>query len=81
MAFATLRPGNVHGAEDRPEVLESVIARYRERGFELYFRGDAGFAKPEIYQRHQSSLDRPTGWGSVALARWACFQTRVPIDY
>jgi hypothetical protein len=31
--------------------LEPVIARYRERGVELYFRADAAFAKPEIYER------------------------------
>jgi hypothetical protein len=27
-----------------------VIARYRERGVDLYFRADAAFAKPEIYE-------------------------------
>jgi hypothetical protein len=27
-----------------------VIARYRGRGFVLYFRGDAAFAKPELYE-------------------------------
>ena len=26
------------------------IARYRERGVDLYFRADAAFAKPEIYE-------------------------------
>jgi Transposase DDE domain group 1 len=45
-----LRPGNVHSAEGWREVLEPVIARYRERGCALYFRGDAGFAKPELYE-------------------------------
>jgi hypothetical protein len=45
-----LRPGNVHSAEDRRVVLEPVIARYRGRGFTLYFRGDAAFAKPELYE-------------------------------
>jgi hypothetical protein len=28
-----------------------VIARYRERGIAVYFRADAAFAKPEIYER------------------------------
>ena len=46
-----LRPGNVHSAEDWPLVLEPVVARYRERGVDLYFRADAAFAKPEIYER------------------------------
>src|ERR687890_234660 len=45
-----LRSGNVHSAEGWREVLEPVIARYRERGLDLYFRGDAGFARPELYE-------------------------------
>jgi hypothetical protein len=45
-----LRPGNVHSAEGWREVLVPVIARYRESGFALYFRGDAAFAKPEVYE-------------------------------
>ena len=45
-----LRPGNVHSAEGWRSVLEPVIARYRERGLDLYFRGDAAFAKPELYE-------------------------------
>ena len=31
-------------------MLEPVIARYRERGIDLYVRADAAFAKPEIYE-------------------------------
>jgi Transposase DDE domain group 1 len=45
-----LRPGNVHSAEGWREVLEPVIARYHERGLPLRFRGDAAFAKPELYE-------------------------------
>jgi DDE family transposase len=45
-----LRPGHVHSAENWREVLEPVIARYRGRGVTLYFRADAAFAKPEIYE-------------------------------
>jgi hypothetical protein len=45
-----LRPGNVHSADEWRSVLVPVIARYRERGRALYFRGDAGFAKPELYE-------------------------------
>jgi hypothetical protein len=41
-----LRPGNVHSAEGWRTVLESVIARYRDRGLVLCFRGDTAFAKP-----------------------------------
>jgi hypothetical protein len=45
-----LRPGNVHSADEWRSVLVPVIVRYRGRGLVLYFRGDAAFAKPEIYE-------------------------------
>src|SRR5277367_3595995 len=45
-----LRPGNVHGADGWRAVLEPVIARYRGTVKRLYFRGDAAFANPEMYQ-------------------------------
>jgi hypothetical protein len=45
-----LRPGHVHSADDWRTVLEPVLARYRKRGIELYFRADAAFAKPELYE-------------------------------
>ena len=45
-----LRPGNVHSAADWRAVLEPVIARYRGSVRRLYFRGDAAFANPEIYE-------------------------------
>ena len=45
-----LRPGNVHSAVDWRPVLEPVIARYRGTVKRLYFRGDAAFANPEMYE-------------------------------
>jgi hypothetical protein len=45
-----LRPGNVHSADGWRAVLEPVIARYRGTVKRLYFRGDAAFANPEIYE-------------------------------
>jgi hypothetical protein len=45
-----LRPGNVHSAEDWRLVLGPVVERYRARNIRRYFRGDAAFAKPEIYE-------------------------------
>jgi hypothetical protein len=45
-----LRPGNVHSADGWRIVLEPVIARYRGIVKRLYFRGDAAFANPEIYE-------------------------------
>jgi hypothetical protein len=37
----TLRPGNVHSAHGWRDVLEPVVARYRDRKLRRYFRGDA----------------------------------------
>jgi hypothetical protein len=45
-----LRPGKVHSADGWRAVLEPVIARYRGTVKRLYFRGDAAFANPEIYE-------------------------------
>jgi hypothetical protein len=47
---ALLRPGNVHSADRWLEVLEPVIERYRREGARQRFRGDAAFAKPELYE-------------------------------
>src|SRR6202521_962848 len=45
-----LRSGNVHSAADWRNVLEPVVARYRGTVKRRYFRGDAAFANPEIYE-------------------------------
>jgi hypothetical protein len=44
-----LRPGNVHSAEGWRAVLEPVVARYRDTVKRRYFRADAAFASPEVY--------------------------------
>jgi hypothetical protein len=46
----TLRAGNAHSADGWRAVLEPVIARYRGSVKRLYFRGDAAFANPEMYE-------------------------------
>jgi hypothetical protein len=45
-----LRSGNVHSAVGWRDVLEPVVARYRGTVKRRYFRGDAAFANPEIYE-------------------------------
>ena len=45
-----LRPGNVHSAHEWRDVLDPVVARYRNKTLRRYFRGDAAFASPEIYE-------------------------------
>jgi hypothetical protein len=45
-----LRPGNVHSAAGWRDVLEPVVEHYKERKVRLYFRGDAAFASPDLYE-------------------------------
>jgi len=45
-----LRNGNVHSAEDWPLVLEPILQRYRGLEIRRFFRGDAAFADPKVYQ-------------------------------
>ena len=47
---AKLRPGNVHSAKDWNELLLPEIERQQAAGKQVTFRGDAAFAKPEIYE-------------------------------
>ena len=59
-----LRPGNVHSADGWREVLEPVVARYRHTMKRRYFRGDAAFANPEVYEfleaeRHKYTIRLP----------------------
>jgi len=45
-----LRPGNVHSADGWENVLKPVVARYRGKVSRIYFRADAGFANPDVYE-------------------------------
>jgi len=47
---ALLRKGNVHSAHDWKLVLEPVVARYRNENLDRFFRGDAAFANPDMYE-------------------------------
>jgi len=47
---ALLRSGNVHSADRWQQVLAPAVERYQRDGVCLLFRGDAAFAKPEIYE-------------------------------
>ena len=55
---ATLRPGNVHSADGWQELLEPVVKGYQKKGLRLLFRGDAAFAKPELYEYLEQGKDR-----------------------
>jgi hypothetical protein len=45
----TPRPGNVHSANGWDGVLKPAVARYQGKVSRIYFRADAGFANPEVY--------------------------------
>jgi hypothetical protein len=45
-----LRPGNVHFADGALEFINPMVKRYRAWFKLFWFRGDAAFAKPEIYE-------------------------------
>ena len=47
---ALLREGNVASADHWRSVLEPVVGRYRQATGRKYFRGDAAFARPDIYE-------------------------------
>jgi hypothetical protein len=45
-----LRPGNVHSADGWEVVLKPVVERYQGKISRIYFRADAAFAMPEVYE-------------------------------
>jgi hypothetical protein len=47
---AKLRPGNVHSADGWKQLLLPEIERQQKLGKEVWFRADAAFAKPDIYE-------------------------------
>ena len=47
---AMLRPGNVHSADRWKDLLEPIVQWYKNNKKRKYFRADAAFAKPEIYE-------------------------------
>jgi hypothetical protein len=46
----SLRPGNVRSADGWDAVLKPVVARSHGNDSRIYFRADAGFANPEVYE-------------------------------
>ena len=46
----TFRPGNVHSADDWESVLKPVVVRYQGKVSRIYFRADAAFAMPAVYE-------------------------------
>jgi len=47
---ALLRYGNVASADNWPSVPGPIVGRYRDLDSRRFFRGDAAFARPELYE-------------------------------
>ena len=47
---AVLRPGNVHSSDGWKNLLEPILDRYQDTGKRIYFRADAAFASPDVYE-------------------------------
>ncbi len=50
LELCALRLGNVHSADGWRALLAPLIARYRDRMKRRYFRADAAFANPDVYE-------------------------------
>jgi hypothetical protein len=70
---ATLQPGNVHSTDDWQELLEPVVKGYRKKGLRLFFRGDAAFGKPEVYEY----LEQETIGYTIRLSANAVLQREI----
>ena len=46
---AELRPGNVHSADGVLDCIKPIVKRYRDRFKLFWFRGDAAYALPDVY--------------------------------
>ena len=46
----SLRPGNVQSADEWDAMLKPVLARYQGKVSRIYFRADAAFAMPGVYE-------------------------------
>ena len=47
---STLRPGNVHSTDGWDNTLKPVVIRYQGKVSRIYFRADAAFAMPGVYE-------------------------------
>jgi len=61
-----LRPGNVHSADGWESALKPVVERYQGKVSRLYFRADAAFAMPEVYE--------------YVVAAWIKYALRLPAN-
>lgn len=68
-----LRNGNVHSADGWQDVLDPVIARYAKRDIMRFFRADAAYAMPAIYER----LEEADYFYAIRLPANAVLRSRI----
>ncbi len=68
-----LRPGNVHSADGWEEVLRPVMARYADKNILRFFRGDAAFALPALYD----TLEAESYFYAIRLPTNAVLQEKI----
>ena len=68
-----LRKGNVHSADDWKALLTPVITRYAKRDIMRFFRGDAAFAIPELYE----TLEAEGYFYAIRLKKNAVLQEKI----
>ena len=72
---AMLRPGNVHSADRWKKLLEPAIRRYENKRIRKYFRRDAAFAKPEIYEYLEEKY--VLNWTRLSCKHFLSIQVRL----
>ena len=68
-----LRNGNVHSADGWRDVLDPVIARYATRDILRFFRADAAYAIPGIYER----LEEASYFNAIRLPANAVLREKI----
>ena len=68
-----LRHGNVHSADGWKDVLDPVIARYAERDITRFFRADAAYAIPALYDR----LEEAGYFYAIRMKKNAVLEARI----
>ncbi len=58
-----LREGHVHSAHNWRTFLEPIVTRYRDRSVRRFFRADAAFGRPDVYE----FLEQERGPGGDAV--------------
>jgi Transposase DDE domain group 1 len=74
----SLRPSKVNSADVWDAVLNPFVARYQGKVSHIYFRADAGFANPEVYEFLEAER---TGSCRILIAKQGFFHDYTSSSY